>query len=88
MISIFVAPLDAQSNPIVPPQDLQPGDTGYALAYTDAEGLRHGGWSLIGRHPFAPTVLIRVDSTDASIAAMKADSRFLFVEDAPDAPAI
>lgn len=80
MISIFVAPIENGAI-VVPPQDLQPGEAGYALAYTDAEGNRHGGWSLIGRHPVAPTAIIRVDSTPESIAAMKLDSKYLWLED-------
>ena len=72
--AIFAVPV-ANSTPQLPP--FQPDEThDYGL-----DAGQHSGWSCLGQVPNAPTCLVRVRSSEATITAMKADPRYLWVED-------
>ncbi len=81
MKAIFVCDL-------VPNFNLPPAvsSTGIQLQYPrpGVPGLMDGGYSMVGRVPQAPTCIVQVDASAVTIAAMKADPAYLWLEDVVD----
>jgi len=63
--------------PVLPPFE---SDDGYQLYFHDAEGILHGGYSMIGE-PEDGKVRVQVEASAETIGKMKADPRFEWVED-------
>jgi hypothetical protein len=62
---------------VLPPMEINP-DSGFAYALGVGDG---SGWVVVGDAPQAQTCLVRVMSSSATIDAMIADARFVYVED-------
>ena len=73
MRAIFAVPV-VNSTPKPPP--FQPDET-HAYGLGTEQGY---GWSCLGPVPEAPTCLVRVTSSEATIDAMILDDRYLFIE--------
>ncbi len=81
--AIFLAPVpEGTSNFTLPP--LSDPEGGTQLHYDDNGTLR-GGYNAIGQVPQAPSALVLIHSSKATIDAMKADDTYLWMEDVDDA---
>jgi len=63
---------------VLPPMDDMEG--GQCLVYTDEDGIRHGGFTIISYAP-APSVIAQVHSSPEVIEAMKIDAKYVWLED-------
>ena len=63
--------------PVLPPFE---SDDGYQLYFHDADGVLHGGYSMVGE-PDGWKVRVQVDSDSGTIYKMKADSTYVWVSD-------
>ena len=79
--SIFAVPVE-NSNFILPP--MSDTDGGTQLHYDD-NGVLRGGYSAIGQVAQAPSALVLIHSSEATIDTMKADDTYLWMEDVDDA---
>ena len=83
MRALFCVPFEP-GGPVVPPMQ-QFDNTGYGLTYNDSlTGEMCGGYSCVGHVPQAPTCLVLIESSAETIAAMRVDPQYLWVEDVPD----
>jgi hypothetical protein len=51
------------------------------IQYVDAQGNTAGGWWVVGQAPTPNTVIICVDSEDATLDALAADENYLYLGD-------
>ncbi len=51
-------------------------------------GVLKGGYSMVGLVPQAETAIVQVEASAATVAAMGADPRYLFLEEVADVPTI
>jgi hypothetical protein len=74
--AIFVCEI-VNGSPVLPPMAMS-ADSGFAYALGAGDG---SGWVVVGNMPQAQTCLVRVTSSPATIDAMIADARFVYIED-------
>lgn len=85
MKAIFLIPLE-NGSPTWPQMD---GDSGPRVAYVDPiTGQRKGSCSCIGQVPNTSTCLGLIETSDAQMLLIRADPRWEWVEEVPDAQSI
>jgi hypothetical protein len=67
--------------PDLPPCEAQDGPQ---LVYTDADGVRHGGFTCLAMLPDS-RVRVEVTADEETIQAMKAEPKYAWLEDIPEA---
>jgi len=65
--------------PVLPPME---ADSGLQLCYME-DGERRGGFTCVSA-PGGKTIIVQVDVSPETIAAMRADARYLLVDDLTD----
>ena len=76
MQSIFIAPM-LNGSPDIPPFE---SEDGIQLYFTNDKGNLEGGWCCISYVP-NDLVIVKVTAPESTITAMKADEKYLWIED-------